>query len=181
MFETWEVLPYALHLVRSKKDNLLYVLPTLFWLTHPKTATISALRAFQAYVPSLQNRLMRILYNKAPQNQTSALAARQFGSWNLLVMVVQINAGINIHHSGAYNVALWAFAIQLVHFLFERVACGTVGGGERGLLAAEIWAFVGFVWMMVQREGYVDAGGEMYNPNSLWHPYEGQGFAPGPH
>ncbi|KAF2772488.1 hypothetical protein EJ03DRAFT_185918 [Teratosphaeria nubilosa] len=159
MFETWEVLPYALYL----------------------TASISALRAFQAYVPSLQNRPMRILYSKAPSAETSALAARQFGSWNLLVMVVQINAGNNIHHSGAYNVALWSFAIQVVHFLFERIACGTVGGRERGLLAAEILAFIGFLWMMVQRESYVDAGGEIYNLNSLWHPYEGQGFAPGPH
>ncbi len=74
----------------------------------------------------------------------------------MLATVVQTNAGLFIHDRGAYNVALWSFILTLVHFTWERVAHTTVGG--RGLLAAEILAFVSFVWMMVQRDQYVGPG-----------------------
>jgi len=74
----------------------------------------------------------------------------------MLAAVVQINAGLFIHDRGAYNVALWSFILTLLHFTWERVAQSTVGG--RGLLAAEMLAFVSFCWMMVQRDGYVGSG-----------------------
>lgn len=99
---------------------------------------------------------MRLLYSEAHFHETSGLAARQFGMWNMLSCIVQIHAGLFPHDRGAYNVALWSFVLVLLHFLWERVADRTVGG--RSLLAAEGFAFVSFCWMMVQREVYVGYG-----------------------
>lgn len=62
----------------------------------------------------------------------------------------------NPHNSGAYNTALWSFIIFLAHFAFERIAYNTVGG--RGLLAAEILAFVTFCWMCYARGYYLEFG-----------------------
>ncbi|RMX95465.1 hypothetical protein D0868_11718 [Hortaea werneckii] len=152
MFEDCEVLPYWLFL----------------------TAIVSAARTFQCYLPATSNRIMRILYSNSNFRETSALAAREFGSWSFLSCIVQINAGLNPHHSGAYNTALWSFIIFLVHFAFERIAYNTVGG--RGLLAAEILAFVTFCWMCYARAYYLefsactDAGASA----PLIHPHKGQ-------
>ncbi|KAK6396572.1 hypothetical protein LTR65_008470 [Meristemomyces frigidus] len=157
MFETWEVLPYWLFI----------------------TAIISASRTFQCYTPSLQQRIMRLLYSGAHFHETSALAARQFGTWHMLSTIVQINAGLFVHDRGAYNVALWSFILTLLHFLWERVAERTVGG--RSLLAAEVLAFVSFCWMMVQREVYVGYGSrENMSSDTLYHPHHGEPYYPGP-
>ncbi|KAI6830582.1 hypothetical protein KC342_g8354 [Hortaea werneckii] len=79
---------------------------------------------------------------------------------------------LNPHHSGAYNTALWSFIIFLVHFAFERIAYNTVGG--RGLLAAEILAFVTFCWMCYARAYYLDFGTDAGESAPLIHPHKGQ-------
>lgn len=120
---------------------------------------LSAARTLQCYIPSLSRRLLGILYPRVrfhEERVAAGLAARQFGSWHLLSMVVQINAGMSIHERGPYLVALWSFVILLVHFVWERLGERTVDG--RSLLAAEIVAFVSFCWMMVQRDWYVGFG-----------------------
>ncbi|RMY74266.1 hypothetical protein D0864_10052 [Hortaea werneckii] len=150
MFEDWEVLPYWLFL----------------------TAIVSAARTFQCYLPATSNRIMRILYSNSNFRETSALAAREFGSWNFLSCIVQINAGLNPHNSGAYNTALWSFIIFLAHFAFERIAYNTVGG--RGLLAAEILAFVTFCWMCYARGYYLEFGTDASGQAPLIHPHKGQ-------
>ncbi|RMY83473.1 hypothetical protein D0861_07417 [Hortaea werneckii] len=150
MFEDWEILPYWLFL----------------------TAIVSAARTFQCYLPATSNRIMRILYSNSNFRETSALAARQFGSWSFLSCIVQINAGLDPHHSGAYITALWSFIIFLAHFAFERIAYNTVGG--RGLLAAEILAFVTFCWMCYARAYYLDFSTEADTRAPLIHPHKGQ-------
>ena len=62
-------------------------------------------------------------------------------------------AGLNIHDFGAYNTGIWASLTVILHFVVERVV-GTVRGGS--LIPAEMAAFVTFVWMCVQREGYLE-------------------------
>lgn len=98
---------------------------------------------------------MGILYPRVPFHQervAAGLAARQFGSWQLLCAVVQIHAGLKIYNPGVYNVAALSYVVLLLHFLWERVGERTVDG--RSLLAAEGIAFVGFCWMMIQRQSY---------------------------
>jgi hypothetical protein len=122
-------------------------------------AIISFLRAFQAYVPSLSSRLMRLLYTKAASAEIQGLAAREFGSWHMLAAVVYVNASVNIHDPSAYIVGIWCCLLTFVHFTWERVAQWTVGG--RGLLAIEILAFITFCWMMLQRVLYTGSGAHL--------------------
>jgi hypothetical protein len=71
---------------------------------------------------------------------------------NVLLTVVRIHAGLSTHSYGAYNAGILFAAAILVHYVSERMA-GSIRGSA--LSGAEIVAFVTFVWMMVQREGYV--------------------------
>lgn len=113
---------------------------------------MSAYDALQAYVPSLSKRVLFTRYPSCPWQERTALAARQFGAINLLLTIVRLHAGICIHSYGAYNVGACAAAILLVHYVSERMM-GSIRGSA--LSAAEVAAFVTFVWMMVQREKYV--------------------------
>lgn len=63
-----------------------------------------------------------------------------------MLTIVRLQAGICIHDYGAYNVAICASAVVLLHFVSERMI-GTVKGSS--LIIAEILAFVSFVWLMV--------------------------------
>lgn len=109
---------------------------------------------------------MRSLYHGSHFQQTSALAAREFGSWSLLSCVVQINARLFIHDRAAFNVACWAFILTSLHFIWERIVEGTVR--SRSLVAAEGLAFVSFCWMMVGREGYVGYDRGDTQPSYPW-------------
>lgn len=173
-------------------------------------AALFALRTLQCYTPSMQTRITRLFYSKADKSEsTSGLLARQFGTLQLLSAIVQINAGLSIHHAGSYNTALWSHVLILVHFVWERVGERTVS--NRSLLSVEIVAFISFVWMMVQRDLYIvgkcrlpsfqekpksclvrsvlnklltyiaDDSPKVGIEGSLWHPIEGQGFQPGPY
>lgn len=117
-----------------------------------QTAIISAYDALQAFVPSLSKRVLFTRYPSCAWQERTALAARQFGAINLLLTVVRVHAGISIHSYGAYNVGICSAAILLVHYVSERMM-GSIRGSA--LSAAEVAAFVTFVWMMVQREKYV--------------------------
>jgi hypothetical protein len=121
-------------------------------LTNIQTALLSAHDALQAFIPSLQKRALFARYPSCPWQERTALAARQFGAFNILLTVVRIHAGISIHSYGAYNVGVCAAAILLVHYVSERVM-GSIRGSA--LSVAEVVAFVTFVWMMVQREKFV--------------------------
>jgi hypothetical protein len=121
-------------------------------LTNIQTALLSAHDALQAFIPSLQKRALFARYPSCPWQERTALAARQFGAFNILLTVVRIHAGISIHSYGAYNVGVCAAAILLVHYVSERMM-GSIRGSA--LSVAEVVAFVTFVWMMVQREKFV--------------------------
>ena len=124
-----------------------------------QTALLSASRTLKCYTPSLSRRLLSILYPRVKFHQervSAGLAARQFGSWQLLSAIAQIHAGICIHDPGAYNVGALSYVVVLLHFVWERFGERTVEG--RSLLAAEGVAFVTFCWMMVQRQVYLNPG-----------------------
>jgi hypothetical protein len=151
--QPWEILPIWLYLV-----SLTTIAPRQ--IPKPKTNTIppkqtaltSALDALHAFLPSHSKRTLLTRYPSTPWQECSSLAARQFGVVNLLLTVVRVHAGLSIHSYGAYNAGILFAAIMLVHYVGER-AMGSIRGSA--LSAAEVVAFVTFVWMMVQREKYV--------------------------
>ena len=137
---TWSVPPPPLSFQKNPR------------LTTHQTALLSAHSALLAFIPSLSKRTLLIHYPSSPWQECSSLAARQFGLVNLLLTVVRIHAGLSIHSYGAYNAGILFAAIMLVHYVGERMA-GSIR--VSALSGAEVMAFVTFVWMMVQREGYV--------------------------
>lgn len=98
-------------------------------------------------------RVIQVLYRFAPPTETSPLAGRLFGVWNLLSTVVRIYSAYEIHNEALYNLAMLTFVIALLHFGIEVFGTGTARGWH--IVAAETTPVVSLTWMMAQKRYYI--------------------------
>ena len=110
---------------------------------HTQTAFLPTTSIVQCYTSSRTQPLLRLIYRFSPETNTTALAARCFGTWNLLSTVVRIYGGIFIHEQAAFDLALLTFVIALAHFLWEWGVAKTVGGLP--LLVMEVTPIVSII------------------------------------
>lgn len=82
------------------------------------------------------------------------LSARTFGTWTALASVVRLYAAFNIHDRAVYELAMWTFAIAILHFGSEYVYFRTARL-SRGLASPMVVASASLVWMLAQQEWYV--------------------------
>ncbi|KAI5862064.1 transmembrane domain-containing protein [Durotheca rogersii] len=90
------------------------------------------------------------------QDQVTPLAARLFGTYTLISAIVRIYASYNLHLAPVYNIALWTYAVALVHFGSEWAIYRSARLGAP-ILFPFFFASVGIVWMVSQYNFYVEA------------------------
>lgn len=113
-------------------------------------ASVSSIYTVQSYI-SLRG--AREVY-AAPTTMITPLSARTFGTWTALSSVVRLYAAFNIHNRAVYELAMWTFAIAILHFGSEYVYFRTARL-SRGLASPMVVASSSLVWMLAQHEWYV--------------------------
>lgn len=68
---------------------------------------------------------------------------------------MRVYAGLHLRQSAAYDMGMLTFVLALLHFGWELLVEGTVGGAA--LVAAEITPIVSVVWMAMQRNYYLSS------------------------
>ena len=62
-------------------------------------------------------------------DQVTPLAARCFGTYTFVVAMVRLYAAYNLHVAPVYDMALWTYAIALLHFGSEMLVYKTMDFG----------------------------------------------------
>jgi hypothetical protein len=79
-----------------------------------------------------------------------------FGTWSALSCIVRLVAAYNIAEPNIYNLALYTYILALLHFGSEWLVFGTMKAG-RGIAPVLTIPTISIVWMLIQRNSYVNA------------------------
>jgi hypothetical protein len=83
------------------------------------------------------------------------LSSRTFAAWNFLSAMVRIHAAVDISNRLWYGLAVWTYAIAVVHFATEWLVFGTAAPSRDSAGPGLALSTASLVWMLWCREGYV--------------------------
>lgn len=99
----------------------------------------------------------REVYAGQTPSAVTPLSARTFGTWTAITAIVRLYAAYHLAVAPVYDLALWTFGVAFAHFATEWLGYGTAKLG-RGLAGPLIVSTTTGVWMLLQKEYYVQTG-----------------------
>lgn len=86
--------------------------------------------------------------------EVTGLQARTFASWTLVSAIVRLYGAYYIHEKAVYELAMWTYAVAMLHFVSEWLVFGSAKL-SRGLIGPLIIAPLSLTWMVAQYDHYV--------------------------